>query len=117
MDDDLELKNATRRILFPDSADSKIPGDGRSAAEYADRHTRVKITINLDGDVVRQFKERAAKEGRAYQSLINQVLREHLEGSTPQKMAKDVAEILGSDRRFLDNLVLELRDRIEGEER
>ncbi len=114
MEEDAELKSASRRVLFPDAQDSgrgrnsDIPGAGRSASEAGDKHTRVKITINLDGDVVRQFKERAVKEGRAYQSLINQVLREYLQGSTAEIMAKEVAEILGRDESFLQLLRKEL---------
>ena len=48
------------------------------------RHTKVRITIFLDLDILNFFKARAAKRGKpAYQTQINQALREYMEGSRP----------------------------------
>ena len=75
-----------------------------SAAAGADRHTRVKITINLDGDVINHFKAIAKQEGRPYQSLINQVLREHILGSRPEQLADQVQQRLLANDNFLSEL-------------
>src|SRR5262249_20241112 len=54
----------------------------RPAAQH--RHTKVRITIFLDNDVLKFFKGRAAKRGQPpYQTQINQALREYMEGSQP----------------------------------
>ena len=46
-----------------------------------DRHTKVRITIMLDLDVLKFFKARAAKPGAGpYQTQINSALREYIEG-------------------------------------
>ena len=37
-----------------------------------------RITILLDADVLTVFRERAARAGCGYQTLINQALRDHL---------------------------------------
>ncbi len=105
MDDDREFGRAVRRVLFEDKAISKsVPGAGRSAAEHADRHTKAKVTMNMDGDILAYFKKLAKKEGRAYQSLINQVLREYVEGSRPEQLAAKVRQALLEDARFLEDL-------------
>lgn len=110
MDDDREFKRAVRRVLFDDKTISKsVPGGGKSAAAGADRHTRTKVTMNLDGDVVAYFRARAKKEGRAYQSLINQVLREYVEGSRPEQLAAKVQEKLLGDAEFLKELAAKLK--------
>jgi uncharacterized protein (DUF4415 family) len=36
---------------------------------------KTRITIMLDDDVLRAFRERAASEGKGYQTLINETLR------------------------------------------
>jgi hypothetical protein len=44
----------------------------------------VRITIFIDNDILKFFKARAAKRGKpAYQTQINQALREYMEGSRP----------------------------------
>lgn len=55
--------------------------------EELDRHTKVRITIMLDLDVLNFFKARAAKPGaEPYQTQINRALREYMEGGgTPRK--------------------------------
>ncbi len=52
--------------------------------DQIDRYTKVRITIFIDNDVLKFFKARAAKRGKpAYQTQINQALREYMEGSRP----------------------------------
>lgn len=105
MSDELDFRRAARRVLFDESViQDSIPGAGRSAAEGAERHIKVKVTMNLDGDVIGYFKERARAEGRAYQSLINQVLREYVEGERPEQLARKVCDLLVDDPAFLSKL-------------
>ena len=48
------------------------------------RHTKVRITILLDQDVLAFFKARAAEPGaEPYQTQINRVLREHVSRGGP----------------------------------
>jgi uncharacterized protein (DUF4415 family) len=48
------------------------------------RHTKVRITIFLDLDILNFFKARAVRRGQPpYQTQINQALREYIEGSRP----------------------------------
>jgi uncharacterized protein (DUF4415 family) len=52
--------------------------------DQLDRHTKVRITIFVDNDILKFFKARAAKRGKPpYQTQINQALREYMEGSPP----------------------------------
>jgi uncharacterized protein (DUF4415 family) len=39
---------------------------------------KTRITIHLDDDVREAFRDRAESEGRGYQTLINEALRERL---------------------------------------
>lgn len=113
MSEDTDFRRATRRLLFPEKSaatQKDIPGAGRSAAEGPERHTRVKVTINLDGDVVQYFKEWAKQEGRPYQSLVNQVLREFVLGTRPEHLAQQVQELLLRDDGFLAELQARLQD-------
>lgn len=61
------------------------------------RHTKVRITIMLDKDILEFFKARAAEPGAApYQTQINQALREVAEGAET-----DVRDALLKDDRFI----------------
>ena len=42
---------------------------------------KTRITIYIDDDVIEEFRSRADKSGRGYQTIINQVLREYLNKS------------------------------------
>ena len=101
MDQDLDFSRATRRILFKEKEPAKIPGAGKSAAERPERHVRVKVTMNMDGDIVAFFKERAKEDGRPYQTLMNQVLRDYVSGTRPERVAEQVAGLLLEDEAFL----------------
>jgi uncharacterized protein (DUF4415 family) len=39
---------------------------------------KTRVTMYLDNDVLEAFRERADRSGKGYQTLINDVLREHL---------------------------------------
>jgi uncharacterized protein (DUF4415 family) len=48
------------------------------------RHTKERITILIDLDILNFFRARAAKRGKPpYQTQINQALREYMEGIQP----------------------------------
>jgi len=42
---------------------------------------KTRITIYIDDDVIEEFRNRADKSGRGYQTMINLVLREYLNKS------------------------------------
>lgn len=109
MQNNLDIRTATHRLLFQKKEEHEIPGMGSSAARIPSRHFRYKVTMNMDGDIVDYFKNKAEKEGRSYQLLINDVLREHIEGNRPEQLAKTVGEILLSDDSFIERLQEKLR--------
>jgi uncharacterized protein (DUF4415 family) len=52
--------------------------------EELDRHTKVRITMFVDNDVLKFFKARAARPGAGpYQTQINWALREYMEAGGP----------------------------------
>ncbi len=68
------------------------------------RHIKVRITILIDNDILKFFKSRAAKRGKApYQTQINQALREYMEGGPPPGKGALVAD---------DKLISRLAERI-----
>ena len=105
-DNDFDFSSASRRALFgkKNVAASTAPGAGRSAAENAPKHSRVKVTINFDGDIIKHFKEKAKLEGRSYQVLINDALREFIKGTSAEQLARAVGGMLISDSSFLELL-------------
>jgi len=116
MENDIDFNKATRRLLFGNADRSaqrkderRIPGAGTSAAERPERHVRVKVTMNVDGDVVEHFKKRGKEEGRPYQTLMNQVLREYVKGSRVERVAESVAQILCENEDFLQAVSQKVR--------
>lgn len=107
-EEELDLRRRSRRVLFRTKPQENIPGAGTSAASRPDQHTRVKVTINLDGHVISYFKARAREEGCAYQTLINQALREYVTGSRPERLAREVRELLVADPSFVEKLAIAL---------
>ncbi len=49
---------------------------------------KTRITIHLDDDVLEAFRDRADAEGRGYQTMINEALREHL-GRAGERISAD----------------------------
>ncbi|MBN3858419.1 BrnA antitoxin family protein [Paraburkholderia sp. Ac-20340] len=58
---------------------------------------KTRITIMLDDDVLQAFRERAASEGKGYQTLINEALRKSLKAG----QAPDIAGVLKQISEFL----------------
>jgi uncharacterized protein (DUF4415 family) len=59
---------------------------GRIAPAETKQHGKTRITIRLDEDVVDYFLAEADQTGGAsgYQTLINEALRQHIEGKAPK---------------------------------
>lgn len=59
---------------------------GRIAAPEPERRGKTRITIRLDEDLVDHFLKEADAAGGAvgYQTLINDALRQHVEGKAPK---------------------------------
>ncbi|MCC6932912.1 MAG: BrnA antitoxin family protein [Deltaproteobacteria bacterium] len=104
-----DFDRLTRRTLFRKSESETIPGAGRSAAEEPLKHTKVKATLNFDGDVMDYFKKKARKEGRSYQMLINDALREHIRGNNVELLAKMIGERILTDSSFYERLKEQLK--------
>ena len=81
----------------------------KSAAENPQRHLRVKVTMNFDGDIIQHFKTRAADEGRSYQVLMNDALRDAIRGSRDEQVARRVQQLLLEDKNFLSRLTQTLQ--------
>ena len=69
-----------------------------------DRHTKVRITIMLDLDLLKFFKSRAGKAGaQPYQTQINRALREYVAAHSPNP---------GSDADPHDAFISRLAERV-----
>jgi uncharacterized protein (DUF4415 family) len=68
---------------------------GRIAPPEPEPKSKTRITIRLDEDLIDHFlKEADASSGATgYQTLINQALRQHVEGKAPQ-LAETLRRIL-----------------------
>lgn len=71
------------------------------------KEAKNRITIYLDADIVEYFKAQAENSRVGYQTLINQALREKIEGSQTAK-TDDVIERLLQDKNALSRLKAEL---------
>lgn len=66
-----------------DFSDAKRAKDVPHLAKLQAESTgKTRITIMLDNDVLKKFRERAKEEGLGYQTLINQALKSY-SNSTP----------------------------------
>lgn len=61
-----------------------------------------RITIFIDADIIEHFKQLAEQNGKGYQTLINQTLRDAIEAEKP--IFAEVKDDLLKDKRFLENL-------------
>lgn len=76
-------------------------GRGRTLPPTGDvaKHSKVRITMMVDADVLAAFKAEAETPGAVpYQTRMNQVLRTHVDGPTTS------AERLLDDERFIGRL-------------
>jgi uncharacterized protein (DUF4415 family) len=53
---------------------------------------KTRVTMYLDNDVLEAFRQRAERSGKGYQTLINEVLREHL--GTEELNARTLRKII-----------------------
>jgi uncharacterized protein (DUF4415 family) len=60
---------------------------------------KTRITILLDSDILKVFRERAESAGRGYQTMINEALREYLERSQRPIDAQTLRRILRQELR------------------
>lgn len=66
------------------------------------------ITIMLDPDIIEYFKKQTEGTTTGYQTLINQTLREKIDGSQTAEKADEIIEKLLQDRGALSRLKAEL---------
>ncbi|MGK7954651.1 MAG: BrnA antitoxin family protein [Crocosphaera sp.] len=56
---------------------------------------KTRITIYLDDEILANFREKAEKRGIGYQTLINEVLKQHIHSPSPQSLTEaDLRRIL-----------------------
>jgi len=72
------------------------------------KEAKSRITIYLDADIVEHFKNAAENSKTGYQTLINQTLREKIDGSQKIEKADEVIEKLLQDKAALSRLKVEL---------
>ena len=60
---------------------------------------KTRITIHIDDEVLETFRERADAAGRGYQTMINEVLREHLGQSRNPVDAATIRRIVREELR------------------
>ena len=66
------------------------------------------ITIMLDPDIIEHFKKQTEGTTTGYQTLINQTLREKIDGSQSARNADELIERLLRDKNALSRLKAEL---------
>jgi len=73
---------------------------GRIAAVEPEPRGKTRITIRLDEDLVDHFLKEAEASGGAkgYQTLINEALRQHVEGKAP-KLEETLRRVLREEMR------------------
>lgn len=55
---------------------------------------KTRITIYIDNDVLEEFRERGDAEGRGYQTMVNEALREYLGRARAPLDARTLRRIL-----------------------
>jgi len=94
-DDELDAKLATMKRL-PRGAFQAEPG-----ATSDPRNTKIRVTIYLDSDVLKYFKERAAQPNAApYQTQINQELRTVMERDATPTPTVDYMQLI-QNKKFI----------------
>ena len=78
------------------------------AINKALKEAKNRITIYLDADIVEHFKTAAENSKTGYQTLINQTLREKIDGSQNAVKADELIEKLLRDKNALSRLKAEL---------
>jgi uncharacterized protein (DUF4415 family) len=69
------------------------------------RNAKVRVNIYLDGDIIEYFKNMAGKPGAdKYQTQINRVLREYIDGGRQDALVSDTAFIDAVAQRVQERL-------------
>ena len=55
---------------------------------------KTRITIYIDNDVLKEFRKRADAAGYGYQTMINEILRQHLEKSSKPVDVKVLRKVI-----------------------
>jgi uncharacterized protein (DUF4415 family) len=63
------------------------------------QRNKTRITIHIDDEVLQAFRERADAEGRGYQTMMNEALREHLGRSGERVSANTIRRIVREELR------------------
>lgn len=98
LDNEEEFKKRFKRIERPAFLDKVVKN----------KESKSRITIYLDADIIEHFKTQAENSNTGYQTLINQTLRETIDGSQVDKKADEVIERLLQDKTALSKLKAEL---------
>lgn len=94
-DDELDTKLATMKRL-PRGTFQAAPG-----VTSDPRNTKIRVTIYLDSDVLKYFKERADQPNAApYQTQINQELRAVMERDTTPAPVVDYMQLI-QNKKFI----------------
>lgn len=72
------------------------------------KETKKTITIMLDHDIIEHFKKQTEGTTTGYQTLINQTLREKIDGAAANKNVDDLIERLLQDKKALSRLKAKL---------
>ena len=75
-----------------------VPHLAKLQAEAASRG-KTRITILLDDDVLAEFRARAKREGKGYQTLINAALRAALSPETAPVTVEALRQVLREELR------------------
>jgi uncharacterized protein (DUF4415 family) len=94
LDDEAAFKKRFREIERPAFLDKLLKN----------KEAKNRITIYLDADIVEHFKVEAENSKTGYQTLINQTLREKIDGSK----TNELLEKLLQDKNALSRLKAEL---------
>jgi len=83
----------------PNLSDLKIDTKGTKAIrKIMEKSKKIKITINVDEDILADIREMADAQGTPYQTLLNKVLKDAVnfkieEGSRLDKLEREVARL------------------------
>ncbi len=79
--------------MKPPKLDLKIDWEGtKRMRKLAARSQKIKITINIDSDILSQIRQRAGKNGSPYQLYLNHLLRETLSQKESEEARLDRLE-------------------------
>jgi uncharacterized protein (DUF4415 family) len=68
------------------------------------RDCKSRITMDVDADIIEYFKQEAARQDKNYQTLINNLLREFVDGRREISAKENFKRELLQDRDFLQKL-------------